>query len=216
MSIAKRTKTSGNRLVLSGVDWRTYERLLRVFERRHLRITYDRGELEIMTLSPEHERNTHLLGRLVDALTEELDWNVAGFRSMTFKRRRRQRGLEPDDCYWIQNESLVRCRDHIDIRTDPPPDLALETEITRSALNRLGIYAALRVPEVWRYDGLVIHVMLLVSDGKYLESSQSRVFPFLPMRELERFLALRSTLGETQIIRAFRTWVRERIAAAWK
>ena len=93
------------RLVLAGVDWQTYRRLLRIFDGRHIRLTYDRGVLEIMTLSPEHECYKKLLARLVEALTEELGLPMASFGSMTMKRRRKQRGLEPDECYWISERA---------------------------------------------------------------------------------------------------------------
>jgi Uma2 family endonuclease len=207
---------SGQRLVLGGVSWRTYERLLRAFEDRHLRITYDRGALEIMKLSPQHERFKHLLSYLIAVLVEELGWNMAGFGSMTFKRRKRRRGLEPDECFWIQSEPLVRGKDEIDLRRDPPPDLVLEIEWTRSALDRLSIYAVLGVPEVWQFDGQALRGQLLGSDGRYAESQASRAFPFLPMTELARFLAMRSAHSETELVRLFRAWVRERIAANWQ
>jgi Uma2 family endonuclease len=214
--MATATIPSANQLVLYGVSWKTYERLLRIFEERRLRITYDRGALEIMTLSPEHERFKHLLGCLILILTVELGWNIAGFGSMTMKRRKRQRGLEPDECFWIQSEPLVRHKDHIDIRKDPPPDLALEIEVTRSSLDRLSIYAALKIPEVWRFDGQALHVHLLGTDGRYAESNHSQAFPFLPMAELVRFLGLRATLGEAELLRQFRVWVQDRIAANWQ
>lgn len=207
---------SGQQLILTGVTWRMYERVLRAFDERRLRITYDRGVLEIMTLSPEHERFKHLLRRLFEALTDELKWNIAGFASMTMRRRRRRRGLESDECYWVQNEPAIRGRDHIDLRHDPPPDLAFEVDISRSSLDRLAIYAVLGVPEVWRFDGQVLHVHLLGPDGRYTESPTSRAFPFLPMNELVRFLGMRATMGETDLLNEFRVWVRDRIAAGWK
>src|SRR3989442_13282230 len=104
---------SGGQLILDGVAWQNYLRLLRAFDDRHLRITYDRGALEIMTLSPEHERFKHLLGLLVFALAEELGQTVAGLGSMTFKRRPNKRGLEPDECYSVQTEPLIHGKDRI-------------------------------------------------------------------------------------------------------
>jgi Uma2 family endonuclease len=208
--------TEGQGLVLGSVSWPTYERLLRIFDGRHLRITYDRGELEIMTLSPEHERFKHLLALLIAVLIEELGWNMAGFGSMTFKQRRRKRGLEPDECYWIQNEPAVRGKDKIDLRKDPPPDLVLEFDWTHSSIDRLAIYAVLRVAEVWQYNGTSLRVQILGADGKYAQSKQSQAFPFLPMDEVSRFLVMRSTLSETDLIRQFRAWVRDRIAAGWQ
>jgi Uma2 family endonuclease len=207
---------TGRQLVLDGVSWRTYLRLLRAFDDRHLRLTYDRGDLEIRTLSPEHERFKHLLGLLVGVVVEELGWNMAGFGSMTFKRSQQRRGLEPDECYWIQSESQVRGKDTIDLRHDPPPDLVLEIDVTHRSLDRLSIYAALGVPEVWRFNGQQLLAHLLGPEGRYQESRQSRAFPFLALAEVERFLGMRSAHSETELVRQFRTWVRGRIAANWK
>jgi Uma2 family endonuclease len=202
--------------VLDAVPWKSYERILQAFDGRRIRINYDRGRLELMTLSPRHERLRLLMGLLVVALIEELGWEWAGFGSMTFKRPRKQRGLEPDECYWIQNEPLVRGKDEIDLRKDPPPDLVLEVEVSRTAVNRMGVLAVLGVPEVWRFDGKTIHVHLLGADGRYIESSTSRSFPFLPVTQLVRYLNRRKTLGNAALIREFRTWVRDQIARDWK
>jgi len=155
----------GQSLLLSGVSWRTYLRLLRTFADRRLRITYDRGALEIGTLSPEHEHFKTLLGYLILVLVEELGGNMASFGSMTFLGRKRRRGLEPDQCYWIQNEPLVRYQDSIDLARDPPPDLVVEIDLSPSALDRLAIYAALRVPEVWCFGGQSLRIQLLGCRG---------------------------------------------------
>ncbi len=203
---------AGQQLVLTGVDWQTYSRLLRVFNGRHLRLTYDRGTLEIMTLSPQHERLKHLLRRLFEALAEEVGLTIAGFGSMTCRRRRRRRGLEPDECYWIANEPRVRGRDRIDLRRDPPPDLALEVDVTHSSLDRLAIYAALGVPEVWRLDGQALTFHLLQADGTYAAAARSLAFPFLAPADLLPFLALRARLDEMALVRQFRAWVRQQAA----
>src|SRR5438067_1421340 len=133
----------GQSVLLHGIDWPTYRRLLRVFDGRPgIRLTYDRGALEIRTTSPLHEHYRRLLGRMIEALTEELNIPLAGYGSMTF-RRPRKRGLEPDQCYWIAEEARMRGRDSIDLRVDPPPELIVEIDITSSSLNRMGIYATL-------------------------------------------------------------------------
>ena len=160
MSMVETTRPQ--RFVLYGEPWESYIRLLRIFdERRHLRITYDRGALEIMTLSPEHECLKKLIARLIETLTEELSLPLAGYGSMTIKRRKKLRGLEPDECYWIQNEALVRNLTKYRLGIDPPPDLIVEVDISRSAVNRMAIYAALGVPEVWRFrkDHLEFHIL---------------------------------------------------------
>ncbi|HEV3259471.1 MAG TPA: Uma2 family endonuclease [Gemmataceae bacterium] len=202
---------SEQRFVLTGVDWPTYGRLLRAFDQRHVRLTYDRGALELMTLSPEHECYKKLLGRLVEALTEELALPLASFGSMTFRRRRKKRGLEPDDCYWIASEPQIHGKVHINLRTDPPPDLALEIDVTHSSLDRLSIYAALNVAEVWRFDGQVLTFHVLGADGRYVTQIHSRAFPALAVADMARFLALRQQTDENDVVRQFRAWVRQHL-----
>jgi Uma2 family endonuclease len=197
-------------LVLEGIDWQTYTRLLRALdERPNIRLTYDRGSLEIMTLGHEHESFSYLLARLVDALTEELNLPVKGGRSTTFRRRQKRRGLEPDNCWWIASELLVRGKDRINLRVDPPPDLAMEVDVTHSSLDRLAIYAALRVPEVWRREGETLVCYLLGEDSRYTVSSTSRAFPGLSPADLMNFVALRGQMDENALVRQFRAWVRQ-------
>lgn len=209
-------KTPSNRLVLGGISWRTYLRALRTFDERHVRITYDRGVLEIMTLSFEHEKIGYLLGRLIDALTEELGLPISGGKSTSFKRRKKQRGLEPDNCYGIANEPLVRDKTKIDLRNDPPPDLAVAVDISRSSLDRLGIYAALRVPEVWRSDGKTVTFHVLQANGEYAVATSSRAFPGLKSDELTAFRARQGQRDVNALVREFRVCVRERLAAGWQ
>ncbi len=214
MSIVKSKSLPSHRLVLYDVDWRTYGRFLRLFsDRPGVHLTYDRGVLEIMTLSYPHENFGHIIGRFILVLTEELGLPVNQGGSTTFRRRKRKRGLEPDECYWIQSEPLVRGKDEINLRTDPPPDLALEVDITRSSLNRLGIYAALGIPEVWRLERQIPICYLLGEDGSYATSPHSRAFPGLKPSDLGRFLARRGQMDENALVREFRTWVHEHVAA---
>jgi Uma2 family endonuclease len=203
--------TEGQRLVLYDVSWQTYGRLLRVFDERRLRLTYDRGALEIMTLTHEHESYNEILGRLVVALTEELGLPIKGGRSTTFRRRKRRRGLEPDNCYWIASEPRVRGKNKIDLRVDPPPDLAIEIDITSSSLDRRGIYADLGVPEVWRFTDQTLTFHVLGDDQRYTLVPRSAAFPFVTPGDVFRFLALRSTLDENAVVREFRAWVRAEV-----
>jgi Uma2 family endonuclease len=206
----------GRRLRLSGIPWPMYVAMSDLFMNHPVRFTYDRGELEIMTLSRLHERLRQLLALMLNLLVIEMDIDINHGGSMTFRREDLERGLEPDDCYWIQNEARVRGRDVLDFNVDPPPDLVLEIEVTRNFLNRLAICAALGVSEVWRFDGQRIHVLLRNADGEYVEADRSAAFPFLPVAELVRFLGMNATMSETKVLQAFRAWVRERMAHNWQ
>lgn len=173
-----------------------------------MRLTYDRGLLEIRMPSDPHETYKKLLGRLVEALTEELNLEIRSLGSRTCDREDLAKGLEPDQCYYIQNEPAVWNKEKIDLKQDPPPDLAIEIDITSSSINRLEIYAALGVPEVWRYDGQAFRMYHLES-GEYLGCDRSLAFPLLTTSDLQRFLDLKKTTKENALIRLFREWVRE-------
>lgn len=203
------------RFVLSGLDYQRYITIADSLNEQPIRLTYDRGSLELMTLSLEHERYSYLIGLLVNELTVEMEIDAAGGGSTTFRKEVLDRGVEPDHCWWIEHEAQMRGRNAYDPDTDPPPDLSLEIEVSRNILNRLGILAALRVPEVWRFDGETLRVLLLGQDGQYHESPRSRVFPFLPVAELVRFVNLRTTHSDTAIVRAFREWLRDQKARGW-
>jgi Uma2 family endonuclease len=138
---------------------------------------------------------------------------MAGGGSTTFKRRKKKRGLEPDKCYWIANEAKVRGKKRIDLRSDPPPDLAIEVDVTHSSVNRMRIYAAIEVPEICRLKGEAITFNLLQATGKYATSPTSPTFPGLTVDDIARYLALRSSVELNELVREFRAWVRQQIAA---
>ncbi len=200
----------GQSLVLDEVDWRTYSRFLRLFaERTSFRLTYDRGVLEIWGSPRGPVRVAYLLGRFVDTLTEELGLTVMAGRSTTYRSRRHRRGLEPDNSYWIANEPQMRGKDVIDLRKDPPPDLCMEVDATRSSLDRMGIYARLCVPEVWRLDDDGLTFNVLQANGTYQGAPQSLSFPMLTPADVMRFLALRAQHDDNEVVRRFRDWVRQ-------
>jgi Uma2 family endonuclease len=200
---------SPDRVLLQDVSWRTYQSLIKDFEQQPaLRLTYDRGLLEIrMPLDP-HETYKKLLGRLIEALTEELGIEIRSLGSRTCDREDLERGLEPDQCYYIQNEQAVWDKVQIDLSVDPPPDLAIEIDITNSSMKRLSIYAALGIPEVWRYDGQSLK-MYCLDNRDYQLCQFSIAFPLLSPADVERFLVLKQTTKENALIRQFRNWVRE-------
>lgn len=201
------------RIVLYGISWETYEALLEDLAEEHFTLTYDDGTLEIMAPAPRHDRSGRLLGRLVCAYTEVRDIPIASFGGTTWRRKDRRKGLEADECFYIRSEPLVRGREDIDLANDPPPDLAIEVENTRSSLNKQGIYAALGVPELWRYLNERLTVYVLQPDGTYAVSTFSPSFPDLALSEIERFMHQRHGTSETEWIRSFRDWVTQRYGA---
>lgn len=201
--------SNGQRMVLSGISWRFYETFLDELGDRPIRLTYDRGNLEIMTLSYTHEQAKRRIGRLVETLTEELNVPLASGGSMTIKREDLDRGLEADECYYIHNQPRIAGKKELDLTVDPPPDLVVEIDISSSSLDRMEIYAALRVPEVWRFDGRSLWVYRLKEDGGYELCQHSTNFPSLPLAELAPFLHMAPGTDETALIRSFRVWVRQ-------
>lgn len=195
--------TAEKRFLLEGVSWRFYEQFLEEVGGRPIRLTYDRGNLEVMSPLRLHELVGRFLGRLVETISLDLGIPIASCGSTTFRREDLARGLEPDECYYVGNEPRVRDGHELDLAHDPPPDLAIEVDITSSSLDRQGIYAALGVPELWRYDGEQFHLLHLQPDGSYAGREQSRSFPFLPhpavVRSLEHLFRVRRGPGDPRV-----------------
>ena len=204
------TPVAGSHLVLHNISWEMYEKLLEVFaEHPALRMTYYKGTLELMTPLPEHERYSWTFGRLVTVLTEELGLEIVGLKSTTWRSQPQAVGKEADECFYIQNEAVMRSRLKIDLAVDPPPDLAIEIDTTNSSIDKMAVYAELKVPEVWRFeDGkLIINIL---TDAGYVESETSLAFGSFPVQELTRFIQLDTEKGENARMRDFREWVRSR------
>lgn len=196
------------RFVIHDVSWKLYETLLDQLGDHAPRMTYDRGDLELMSPSPSHETFRRMLGRLIEMLTYELGIAIRSGGSTTFRRKDLQRGLEPDECYWIAHEQEVRAKKKIDLTRDPPPDLAVEIDISRSSLDRDSIYVALGVPEIWRFDGRTLRVYVRLASGRYRTTRTSAAFPFLPVQGLTPFLKLDPQRDETAQVREFVAWLR--------
>lgn len=200
----------GECFTLEGIDWETYRQISDELTGRHLRITYEEGRLDLMTISGKHGNLCRLFVALIRVLTEEMNLPLSCYGDMTCDKKKAQRGLEPDECFYIQNEPAVRLKDDIDLTVDPPPDLAVEIELSRARRDRLSVYAGVGVPEVWRYNGKRLTCQVLSNDGKkYVESNVSRAFPKLQLADLQRFVELRTQLDETSLIRSFREWARD-------
>lgn len=196
------------RFRLHGVSWQTYLELRESPENEHVRIAYDRGELEMMSPSKTHEQYASLIGRLLDVWTLEWDIDIQSCRTVTFKRVDLQRGLEPDNCYYVANEPMVRSATELDLSVDPPPDLAIEIDLSDGAMDKLTMYAAFGVPEVWRFDGRTLRVFVLGEGGRYQPCPYSVSFPNLPPAEIEKVLAKLGTASETALVRSFSNWAR--------
>jgi Uma2 family endonuclease len=198
----------GRCVVIDDVDWAAYEAIGEaLLDRANIRLTYDRGRLEIMTLSPEHERLKVLLGLVVNVLAEEGDVPIGGFGSTTYKAELIEHGLEPDQCYYHRNLARMRGVKRIDLTRDPPPDLAIEIDVTNSSINRMDLYARLGVPELWRPEDETLRVYQLAA-GRYEPIDHSPTFPNAPIGDLVPFLAIGLNQDDSAIMRAVRTWVR--------
>jgi Uma2 family endonuclease len=197
------------RVLLRNISWETYERLLdERGDSRVPRLAYDRGDLEIMSPSSEHESIAYFVGLLVAVLAEEMRVNVYGVGSTTYRRGDIGRGFEPDSCFYIQNEEQVRGKDRIDLAVDPPPDLVIEIDITSPSFSKLPIYAQIGVPEVWRYDGERM-IILVLEDSDYAEPTESIVLSPVTSIVLTDFVEKSKTTSRTAWLKEVREWARE-------
>lgn len=192
-----------NRVLLSDISWATFQALATESNRGGTRFTYDQGRLEIMPPSTEHQWLKTLIGRMVEMMAFQLEIAIRSGGSTTLLNELAERGVEPDECYYVANEARVRGRDDIDLAVDPPPDLAIEIDVTSSSINQLPIYASLGVPEVWLYHGGLLRAFVLGSDGNYQQQPQSAAFPFLSLDGFQQFLEQRNLKDENSLIREF-------------
>lgn len=203
IAIAGRGVGAGVRgVVLHGVPWSAYQSLRRAEANNHLRMTYDRGDLEIMSPLKKHGQIATLLDRMIFEWTRLCGTKIESGRDMTCDREDLAQGLEPGLCYWIAHQSAVHGKDEIDLCTDPPPDLALEVDVTTSSIPKLPIYEALRVPEVWRWrDGL--EVLRLTTQGSYETATASSALPGFPFELAVELIARRAVDDEHTLIAKF-------------
>lgn len=200
----------GQRLLLHDVSWAEFEAILEELgEHRGSRIAYNNGLLEIMAPLPEHESDKEIIGDLLKALLEELDIEFLTLGSTTFKNSEMLKGIEPDQCFYIQLEAAVRGKKRLELTIDPPPDLALEVDIT--SRTHPETYAALGVPELWQRVGQTIRIYHL-QDGKYVEVSESPTFLGWPLQaEIPIYVEQSRVEGRNNAMRSFRQWVRSQL-----
>lgn len=199
------------RTVLHNISWETFEALLRETEGdRGSRFAYDCGTLEIMSPLFEHESYKCNFGNFIFSLAEELNTEIKSAGYTTLKRRIAKSGIEPDNCYYVQNEPAVRGRQELDLEVDTPPDLAIEIDITSSSVNKFGIYAALGILELWRYNGRNLKFYQL-AEGQYVERESSFAFPLISASDMGGFIDQSKSKGEIALLKAFRAWVRDKM-----
>jgi len=210
LDITRITVPPGQTVVLENISWSEFEAILEdLGESRGSRIAYNNGKLEIMTPLPEHEVNKVYLSNFVEILLEELDIEFCPLGSATFKNQAMFKGIEPDSCFYIQNEAAVRGKYRLDLTVDPPPDLALEIDITNRSHPE--IYRSLGVPELWQYKRGELKFLLL-QNGQYIESETSLNFPnFALLEVIPQHLIQCRTEGRNKGMRAFRSWVIKQI-----
>jgi Uma2 family endonuclease len=182
-------------ILLEGVSWNLYERLLEEVGDRHLFITFDKGRLEIMWPSWKHERYSELFGQLIRIIAREFSLPYIGGGSTTFRSTVNDCGLEPDRCFYIQNVHAVQGKNEIDLNIDPPPDLAVEIEISRRLSDRIEVYRKLYVPEIWCYDGTRLTLLHLRQTG-YEAAGHSLAFPHLQIDQIPQLLSISAEMDE--------------------
>lgn len=191
------------RMVIENVLWETYEALAEQRRGSVPRMTYDNGVLELMSPRRQHENIGRLVGRMIETYSEVKGIEIQSVASTTFKLKSLQKGFEADESYYVTHAELIRPKEEVNLKTDPPPDLVVEVEITSSAIEKLKLFAAMQIPEVWRHDGQKLEMFRLIN-GDYQAIVSSRELPGLAIDCIETFLNRRFEVGETALIREFR------------
>jgi Uma2 family endonuclease len=203
------TINRADRVVLHNITWEQYENFLDdLGDRPSARMAYDNGTLEIMTPLPEHEFFKEAISIAVQDAAEELEIDYESYGSTTWRQQIKLAGAEPDNCFYFQNEAIVRGRTDLDLsKGDPPPDLVLEIDMTSKSLDRFPIYARLGVPEIWSYDSGALAIYHLY-DGEYRQAHVSLALSQLPIQELPQLIETHRTAGRLALRKAVREWAK--------
>ncbi|HIK30963.1 MAG TPA: Uma2 family endonuclease [Oscillatoriales cyanobacterium M59_W2019_021] len=210
-SITPQNRSEEKVITLPGIQWQTFKSILSdVGDDRAWRMAYDRGCLEIRMPLTEHEEPIGMIEHFVGVIVDELAIEMRQLGALTLEREDLTRAIEPDTCFYIQNESAVRGKS-IQLPADPPPDLVVESDYTSSSINKFAIYASLGVPEIWRYRDRHLEVYQLV-EGNYELRENSLAFPFLSIAEIPSFIEQSKTIGQRAAVRLFRESVKKILA----
>jgi Uma2 family endonuclease len=205
---------AGATLRLPSVSWEEYEMLLSdLMDRPGLRVSYDAGEMKIMSPSPEHEDYKEFIYSLARVISDESGITLETRGSATYRQKRLAKGAEPDTCFYVQNAARIIGKRKIDLEVDPPPDVVVEIDLTNESLGKFNIYAAFGVPEIWRYDGEQAYIYQLTGQT-YAETNDSLAFPSLTAAALTDFIGRSKTQGQTAALFAFRQWWRSHSSSA--
>jgi Uma2 family endonuclease len=198
-------RLSEQRVVFHHLTWQGYEQILQALpESRSARLTYYCGTLEITMPLEDHEFASRMVELFIRILVEELGMEIKTMGSTTLKYRDLDRSPEPDNAYYIQNQSSVAGRNVI-FGQDPPPDLVIEIDITHSDIDKNALYSGIGVPELWRFNGQEIRFYLL-QNQQYVEVEVSPTFPAVPKTRLYEFLNQCRT-SEVQASKTLRSWI---------
>jgi Uma2 family endonuclease len=194
-------------LILQGVTWEEYERLLVDLENwSGMRATYYKGRLEIVSPSPKHEKIKIFVDHLVAAFCDHHNIPMENLGATTYKRERDEQGAEPGVCFYVTNLEGIIGKDEVDPDSDPLPNIAVEIDITNTTTTKFEIYGNFGAPEIWRYDGKRMRLYQLTGN-KYIEVSASTFFPALTSVVLTDFIEQSRAKGRTQALAAFRHWL---------
>ena len=200
---------SNGTLLLHNIAWEDYEKLLEEMERKPAhRVSYNDGVLKIMSPRADHEFPKECILKLITVYADELDIDIESYGSTTYRRRRKAKGAEPDTSFYVQNAVQMRGKKDIDLEYDVPPDVVFEVDVTNESLDKLEIYAALRVPEIWRYDGQDFKIHAL-SGTAHQTIEKSVALPLIAGELLTEFLRIAVEEGQTAMLKQFRKWLRE-------
>ena len=184
------------RVIVRGVPWEVYVALNDAVESRGVRFAYLRGELEIMSPSLSHETLKSTFGRLIELYAVECGVALYAHGSTTFRKRAKQAGVEPDECYAVGRQ----------LRGKEKPDLAVEVVLTSGGIDKLEIYARLGVREVWFWHKGKLSLYAL-REGGYEPIAKSELLPALDVDELASFVA---TPDQAKAVLAYRDALRAR------
>jgi Uma2 family endonuclease len=195
----------GASLVMQEVTWDDYEELLvELADYRSIRVSFDDGRIEFVSPLNKHEKIIRFIDRMVHVFGEIRKLKIEHYGSSNWKRKVLAKGVQPDCCYYINSADLVIGKQQLNLDVDPPPDIAVEIDVTSSSIRKFSIYAALKVPEFWRYDGTKFQIFRLKNET-YSEIPASQILPRLTGGQLVETIELSQSVGHTAALQTFRS-----------